>query len=473
MSNNGPKSKVPYWYGLVYEDKDEAETLRRAEDPETQMIVYRSDTNDAIFDEWIQKLEKKIAAIPGSGKAIRILNICGNCNNSLMLLSGQGVKTFVTTEAAPIGGGQNPQPGSTGEELGIYRSANFPIQIPKKLTEPKKATGKKPKLSASKSAKDPVRVAILDTGLKQKDSALKKFLIEPQEEPCIVGAGQGWNFIDDNEKYNDDHKDEHGTTVTRMLLDQSLITPDGNPVEIIPIKVQDGNGKSDLYDVMCALAYAKSMNAQIINASFGYYAPLNAEANGTYCVKTFRKFIKDVLTDNGILLVAAAGNASKPTEIKQLFNPNGISSQAQAKVAKTPDDPRNLDKVHFYPASFAADKEFWNVISVTTVTPKITSVSKTQNFSRKAVDIGVPADIADGNGFSNPRKPGTFIAGSSFATPKVAGMLAGNYDLIAGMRKKEEIISILKGSGLLSPVPSKVAVRRAILKKQNGQTTKK
>ncbi|HMF71307.1 MAG TPA: hypothetical protein VK616_07515, partial [Flavitalea sp.] len=101
MSNNGPKSKVPYWYGLVYEDKDEAETLRRAEDPETQMIVYRSDTNDAIFDEWIQKLEKKIAAIPGSGKAIRILNICGNCNNSLMLLSGQGVKTFVTTEAAP------------------------------------------------------------------------------------------------------------------------------------------------------------------------------------------------------------------------------------------------------------------------------------------------------------------------------------------------------------------------------------
>ena len=461
----------PYWYNLIYKDKKEAEKIRRSENPETQMIVYRSNTDDAKFDKWIKKLEKKIASRPGSGKAIRILNICGNCNNSLMLLSGQGVKPFATTEGAVIGGGGTVQPGSTGNDLGIYHSGNFPVQIPKKLPEPKKATGKKSMLSSSKSAKTPVRVAVLDTGLKQKDSALKKFLIEPKNNPCIVGAEQGWNFIGDNNLYNDDHIIEHGTIVTRMLLDQSLITHDGNPVEIIPVKVQDGNGKSDLYDVMCAFAYAKSMDAQIINASFGYYAPLDAEANGTYCVSTFRKFIKDVLTKNGILLVAAAGNASKTTEIKKLFNLNGKSTNAQQ--AQKPDNPRDLDKIHFYPASFANDRGMWNVISVTTVTPGINRVSDTQNFSRKVVDIGVPADIKVGNGFSNPRKPGTAIAGSSFATPRVTGMIAGNYNLIASKRKKNDIISILKKSGLLDPVPPEVEVRRAILKKQNGPTTKK
>ena len=62
------------------------------------------------------------------------------------------------------------------------------------------------------------------------------------------------------------------------------------------------------------------------------------------------------------------------------------------------------------------------------------------------------------------------MSGSSFAAPKVTGMITGNYDLIAGKRNKQEIIKILMKKNLLSKVPKKVAVGRAILNRENGKT---
>lgn len=478
MKRNPSSPTDPYWYRFLPSDDKEAKLLRRKEIPELQLVVYRSTSDDAIFDDWIRKLENQIDTIERTEKMtppetpipenkISIISICGNCNNSLLLLSGQGINAFVTTDVATMGGGR-VKAGSTGDENGIYYTRNFPVPVSKKLETLKQVGGKKQPLKPIRSSKPPVRVAVLDTGMSEKDEELNRFLVAAEADPCIEGASQGWNFIADSKSYNDDHQDKHGTTVTRMLLDESLLSADGNPVQIIPIKVQDHNGQSDLYDIMCALAYAKSMGAQIINASFGYYAPWNSENEEKYCVKTFKKFIKDVLTDNGILLVAAAGNATKQKEITQLFAVNETSGE-QAEQA--PDDPRNLDTIHFFPASFARDKEFWNVLSVTTVTPDITAVSDTQNFSRRVVDVGVPADIDEGNGFNNPLTPGTFISGSSFATPKVTGMLARNFELISGKTNKEEIIDILMRSELCSPVPSEVLVGRAILGKQNGKVT--
>jgi hypothetical protein len=462
------KGQDPYWYKYINKE-ERGFKLRRKEKPETQMIVYRSKPDDVTFDQWIVWLEGEIEKTGKPRDSINILSICGTCNNSLLLLSGQGVNAFVTTEAAVKGIGGSPQPGSTGNELGIYRSANFPIEIPKKLPDLTKGKGKQHKIKPSESNKKAVIVAVLDTGMGPKESELDQFLIAPNNQPCITDAKQGWNFISDTKKYDDDHGIKHGTTVTRMLVEQSLTTLGGNPVKILPIKVQDGKGSSDLYDVMCAMAYAQSMGAKIINASFGYYAPLNYKDNDTYCVKIFREFIKEVLTDNGVLLVAAAGNQTDKEEIKRRFNINSTSTRNQLDQA--PDEPRDLDQVHFFPASFAADPELWNVISVTTVTPEVTEVSDSQNFSKKVVDIGVPADEDVNNGFFNPRTAGTFVAGSSFATPKVTGMITGNYDLIAGKRNKQEIIDILMKKNLLAKVPGKVAVGRAILNRQNGKTT--
>jgi hypothetical protein len=474
MTNKLPPTPVkngndPYWYKYINKDQDDRSMVRKEEEPEKQMIVYRSKPDDVTFDQWIVWLEGEIEKTGSSRDAISILSICGTCDNSLLLLSGQGVNAFVTGDAAVKGIGGTPQPGSTGDEFGIYRSANFPIQIPKKLPDLKKGKSLLHKLKPHKSKKKPVIVAVLDTGMGPKETELDQFLIDANDQPCIPDAKQGWNFITDTKKYDDDHGIKHGTTVTRMLVEQCLATQDGNPVKILPVKVQDGKGSSDLYDVMCAMAYAKSMGAQIINASFGYYAPLNYADNDTYCVKIFRQFIKEVLTDNGVLLVAAAGNSTNKEEIKKIFKLNSTSTQGQLDQA--PKEPRNLDQVHFFPASFAADPELWNVISVTTVTPSITEVSNGQNFSRKVVDIGVPADETGNNGFSNPRLAGTFVAGSSFATPKVTGMITGNYDLIAGRRNKQEIIDILMKNSLVSKVPNAVAVGRAILNRQNGKTT--
>jgi subtilase family protein len=462
----GSVKQDPYWKRYLQVDEKYSFRHRIKEVPK-QLVVYRSNPDTAAFDNWIRKLESRIERLKKPRDSFRIISICGTCNETLLLIVGEGVETLVTTEAATKGNSASPAVGSTGEENGIYYSANFEINIPgNRPKSPKRPKSEKGKYSATANTRKEVKVAILDTGLLPGE--VDEFIVEPNTNPCIVNATIGWDFTEPGPDYKDDHKEFHGSTVTRFTIDEFAAAEDATPIRIIPVKVQDQNGISDLYHVMCAMAYAKSMGANIVNASFGYYAPLDYAKNDIYCVKIFRAFIKEVLTDNGILLIAAAGNAAKQDSINKLFNPNAT------KVTKdkhpVPKDPRNLDGLHFFPASFATEPDLWNVISVTTVTPDLSGVSPTQNFSKNVVDIGVPADEPIHNGFSNPRVPGSFIAGSSFATPIITGMIAAHYHLIDGIKNKEEIIRILIGNRLLEAVPPDVAVGRGILFKKTNES---
>src|SRR6478735_2589984 len=175
-------SKDPYWHKYLPKDDRGIGISRKQDKPETQMIVYRSKPDDVTFDQWIVWLEDQIEKTGQPRDAINIVSICGTCNNSLLLLSGEGVRTFVTTEAAVKGIGGAPQPGSTGDEFGIYRSANFQIEIPKKLPELKKTGGKKQTLKPVKSHKKPVIVAILDTGMGPKETELDQFLVDSKDQ---------------------------------------------------------------------------------------------------------------------------------------------------------------------------------------------------------------------------------------------------------------------------------------------------
>jgi len=362
----------------------------------------------------------------------------------LLLFTGKGIKLYITTEAAKRGSSSTA--GSlSGESSGIYYAANMKVALPEwtKTEEPKKEKIPYKPLDPNVTA-DVVNVAVFDTGLARGE--LGTFLINANHpRPCLPQAQQGWNFTVPDKVFDDDHPLKHGSNVARFIYDQAF-REGGNPVRIIVVKIHSNKGMCDLYSVLCGLAYARHRGAHIINASFGYYVPLNAPGsaqNGMYGVKLFETFIQEQLLNHNILLVAAAGNESSPAEIKRYF-------KNFFPVALVPTEPRDLDQVHFYPASFA--RTMANVLAVTTVNPSMKKVSPRQNFSNNVVDIGVPADKVDFS-FRSPRIANLFISGSSYATPIVTGLIAGNYSQYVNTSQKARVIQALSTANKLIVAP--------------------
>lgn len=361
------------------------------------------------------------------GKPVYVSKVCESCDSSLKLLSGTGITNYVQGNTAQGGKDSQAVP-SQGDDGPVYHCLNFRAY----LSNPKMSTAYPVKLpqSVSFSSQKVTKIAVLDTGL--DSTGLKSYLFKGGGNSCIQGAEYGWNFIKHNKNYYDDDPFKHGTTVTRFIIDQ-VNQYKGNPVEILPVKTHNAYGESDLFTILCAFAYASKQKVNIINASFGFYLP-RLELNPRYPidpnVRLLREFVTNYLTNNSILLIAAAGNQDDPNE-QATFDLHKLVEPA----IPYPKNPRDLDQVSFYPASLARDPAFPNVIAVTTVFNG--TVSPDQNFSPNVVDIGVIADatIKDSvsqmmvDVFNNPlyRGPGT-VDGTSFATPIVAGKLCANYD---------------------------------------------
>ena len=429
-SEKQPTGPYPDW--KTYMKLDEKYSTLDS-DGADQLMVYRKPVSDAQFSEWLGKIRDDLRA-RNEDTDLRIVSTCGNCDNSLLLFIGKGVETFIKTEAARSGNTDPAKSGMQGEDDAAYYSSNLKINLPKRLVKPAHHKGKPGNYKPSPST--PVKVAVFDTGLVRGE--VDSFLTPIVASPCIRTATRGWNFTVPNNVWDDDNPSQHGSNVTRFILEE-VVRRNNQSVEIIPIKIHNKDGKSDLYSILCGFAYAKNMGAKIINASFGYYAPVR-DANDKskdFCLTVFRKFIKDQLTDHKILLIAAAGNL-----------PSKAEAQALKKRYPTLDPRgRDLGKVGFYPASFANDPELPNVIAVTSVDPKCKFVSLRQNFSSRVVDIGVQTDNVLCQ-FNNPRT-GAKIAGSSFATPIVTGLIASNYSLFENLPTKSNIIDKLKNLNTL------------------------
>jgi len=89
------------------------------------------------------------------------------------------------------------------------------------------------------------------------------------------------------------------------------------------------------------------------------------------------------------------------------------------------------------------------VIAVTTVLEKSgDSVSDHQNYSKNVVDVGIRAEVEKFK-FRNPRYTFPDLEGSSFATPKMTGLIAAYYEEFRGALEKKNIIETLIKVGKL------------------------
>jgi len=213
-------------------------------------------------------------------------------------------------------------------------------------------------------------VAVLDTGVMAN-------------HPDLAGRVlPGYDFVNNDANAADDNG--HGTWVAGIIAAKAN---DGYGIagiswtdKILPVKIMDREGTGSTADLLAGIQWATSHGATVINMSVGGFP--------------YSQLIQDAINDAwnaGIVLVGAAGNNAR-------------------------------DEV-FYPASFA------NVVSVS-ATQVNDEFAHWSSYGSK-VDVSAPgASVQTTNctvctyAEHNTWGAHTYISGTSFATPNVAGVIA-------------------------------------------------
>jgi hypothetical protein len=350
---------------------------------------------------------------------------CTSCTDSYVeLWQATNIETAIC--GGGVKGGSTTSTKGVGEDSLAFYLLNFitnsidPLnEIPTKPLY--KVQPKKPVVFSK--AKKPIVVAVIDTGI---DTTLinKDYLWKNANPSSCYGQQDvnGWNFTPNNPNLNngdihDDNIIRHGTTISQFIINE-FTQSTSNYVRLMILKTLNENGTGDLFNNICAIHYAMSNGAQVINASWGFYF------NDTINNRPFPyldSLITKILPRKGILFVTAAGNKIEAEDVYAASL--GITAL------------RDLDKHRFYPACLSRANN--NVITVTTATE--TKVSPTQNYSPLFVDLGIRPDIeviGEDTKFRF-RVPypfvvnvgmSEFISGSSFATAIATGIAGAHLD---------------------------------------------
>lgn len=383
---------------------------------EKQLIVFvKPGTGRDAFNRFID------SAFIAKGKyQLNILPVCGSCDSTVLLLQGSGVDAFISGEVAKGGSTSKTKATISGENGLFYFTTNKLIGFDLSQLQQPQTTQ-----PATISYSDSVTVAVFDTGV--EPGYVGGYLFNsPDTTSCIPGADSGWNFANWSNNWKDDHQGLHGTIVSKFIVEE-VERYRKTKVKVLPLKVFDSTGASDLYTILCAFAFAGKSPAAIVNASFGFYESkykfVKGETTGdTTSSALLRNFIQVYLTQKNKLLVCAAGN----------------------KTEDVP-DMRDLDKINFYPASLSP--HLANIIPVTTVGSMRSGrvVSPAQNFSPAVVQLGVNADAIEQDhfGFVNPLDPSgqEMVVGSSFAAPVATGKLAAYFSSYKALLQQPSVIN--------------------------------
>jgi hypothetical protein len=205
--------------------------------------------------------------------------------------------------------------------------------------------------------------------------------------------------------FKDDDAVRHGSAVAAIALGafyaESVKAGQHKLPRLMSLKALDSMGRGSTFSVSCALSYAISHKANLINLSLGYPGAQDQVIDHFLQLSAKRK----------IPVVAAAGNTPAPHT--QALCETHINWSHELK-------PGNL----FFPACQSIDPNYC-IISVTGLSsPELPC--RYQNFSSRYVGIGVVNKASPNSccGFSPAFiSAGFTLDGSSFATPVISGQL--------------------------------------------------
>ncbi len=217
---------------------------------------------------------------------------------------------------------------------------------------------------------DKVRVAVLDTGAD---------LDHPELESNII---INKTYVDGTSNANDDNG--HGTHVAGIIAARANnggIVGVAPTVDLMPVKVLDGNGSGAFSWTTSAIVWAVNAQADVINMSLGSIYPSQALQEAL-----------QFANDENVLVVTAAGNCGD-----QYYANNGCDIQDQAN----------------YPAAYSQAY----AVASTDVDDQQSSFSNENSY----VEITAP-----GSGILSTRAGGGYFlsSGTSMSAPHVAGAAA-------------------------------------------------
>lgn len=368
-----------------------------------EIIVFFDEVPDKKDIETVKESFREFGIDP---KTIKVRK-CDNCKIPVLLFQSEGIHTCINGEGVRAGSG--PPSSTVGEKysLNFFNYSPFDKKDPAKYKNERRGPDTK---------KEKIIVAVLDTGFDPKlvDSRYLWTGTGSTQDVCYKAVSTGWNFIEDNANFNDDSANKHGSVVSQYIINQFVKSK--NSVQIMPLKTHDKNGIGELFGIICAIHFAISKGAHIINASWGFYYYFEQP------IPYLKKLITTILPEKGILFVTASGNKIDAEDLiaRQIY-------LAEFGINLTADQLRNLEIHNFYPAQLSEDKN--SVITVTTTNGK--TVTPTQNYSEQYADLGVIADkvTRDGMQFKVPFSGSSdFISGSSFATAIASGIIGAFTD---------------------------------------------
>ena len=238
---------------------------------------------------------------------------------------------------------------------------------------------------------DPIRVAIVDTGIDFTQPDLVDNLatndLEANGTPGVDDDGNGFvddifgfDFVDnDGDPFDENF---HGTAVAGVIgaiADNGFGVAgvaDAFDVELLAVRALGADGTGSLSDAAEAIVFAVESGADVINLSLGA---------GGFTADLFNALA--FAEQNDVLVVAAAGNSAQ-----------------------------DIDASPIFPAAFPFD----NLISVA-ATDEEGRLASFSNFGANSVDLGAPGvDIVS----TVPDDSFGIISGTSFASPLVAGAAA-------------------------------------------------
>lgn len=236
-----------------------------------------------------------------------------------------------------------------------------------------------------------IKVAVIDTGIDVDLPALEGKLVKSSKWKDFIDGGAPGESIGNYKG--------HGTAVAGIVLQ---VAPNAT---IMPIRVLNGDGRGNLADVIKAIDWAITKEADIINLSLGSYKKSHA-----------LKQMTRIAHEQGILMVVSAGNRGKSV----------VSFPARYT--------QNNYETRYTPNA---------IISVGSVTNKV----RRSSFSNYGSKLNI---VAPGQSITSifPHRRKARVSGTSFATPMVAGALAlalgemNNTEKVAALPYlKEKLIS--------------------------------
>lgn len=346
---------------------------------------------------------------------------CNNCDPYVELWQGPNIHTVISGGGGISGGSGGKTKGVGEDDMGWY-SVNYINEIPEGNPRQNKPLEKTQIIPAVTGAgKDTITIAILDTGIDTVNWVTGAHLWTNNDKKdntdndnnCYTDDTHGWNFIDSNNNITDDNPAIHGSIISQYIINEFAHSPK-NFVQLMVLKTHDKFGRGDLFTNLCAINYAAKKGANIINASWGFYYYYD-EPNAI-----LSKIITGSLAAHGVLFIAAAGNQTAESDAAA----TAIYQQQNPGTQLPPYILRNLEYHSFYPAILSNQGD--NVITVTT--SSVDTVSKTQNYSSKFVDLSVLGDVSLPTGAMHFKAPfqgnsSRTLSGSSFATAIATGKI--------------------------------------------------